>query len=112
MLQFLKKIKGVEMANILITGASRGIGKSIAKLLSYENNVFITARNEELLSSLSKEIKALSLPCDLCEDISKLKDKIYLHDIIGGIGYIVGIFGLWALIRASKMTRASQSKER
>ena len=46
------------------------------------------------------------------EDISKLKDKIYLHDIIGGIGYIVGIFGLWALIRASKMTRASQSKER
>ena len=32
--------------------------------------------------------------------------------IIGGIGYIVGIFGLWALVRASKMTRASQSKER
>ena len=46
------------------------------------------------------------------EDISKLKDKIYLHDIIGGIGYIVGIFGLWALVCASKMTRASQSKER
>ena len=46
------------------------------------------------------------------EDISKLKDKIYLHDIIGGIGYIVGIFGLWALVRASKMTSASQSKER
>ena len=46
------------------------------------------------------------------EDISKLKDKIYLHDIIGGIGYIVGIFGLWALVRASKMTRTSQSKER
>ena len=47
------------------------------------------------------------------EDISKIKKtKFYLHDIIGGIGYIVGIFGLWALIRASKMTRASQSKER
>ena len=46
------------------------------------------------------------------EDISKLKDKIYLHDIIGGIGYIVGIFGLWALVRASKWTRTSQSKER
>ncbi|RAI15523.1 MAG: hypothetical protein DKM22_02775 [Candidatus Melainabacteria bacterium] len=81
MLQFLKKIKGVEMANILITGASRGIGKSIAKLLSYENNVFITARNEELLSSLSKEIKALSLPCDLCEDISKLKEFILNNKI-------------------------------
>ncbi len=69
------------MANILITGASRGIGKSIAKLLSYENNVFITARNEELLSSLSKEIKALSLPCDLCEDISKLKEFILNNKI-------------------------------
>ncbi len=69
------------MANILITGASRGIGKSIAKLLSYENNVFITARNEELLSSLSKEIKALSLPCNLCEDISKLKEFILNNKI-------------------------------
>lgn len=69
------------MANILITGASRGIGKSIAKLLSYENNVFITARNEEFLSSLSKEIKALSLPCDLCEDISKLKEFILNNKI-------------------------------
>ena len=69
------------MANILITGASRGIGKSIAKLLSYENNVFITARNEELLSALSKEIKALGLPCDLCEDISKLKEFILNNKI-------------------------------
>ena len=46
------------------------------------------------------------------EDISKLKDKIYLNDIIGGIGYIVGIIGLWALVSESKMKRASQYKER
>ena len=32
----------------------------------------------------------------------KLKDKIYLHDIIGGgIGYAVGIFGLWASIQVA-----------
>ena len=37
--------------NILITGASRGIGKVIAKVLADSNNVFVTARNEELLKS-------------------------------------------------------------
>ncbi|WP_301098202.1 carboxypeptidase regulatory-like domain-containing protein [Otariodibacter sp.] len=31
------------------------------------------------------------------EDIAKLRDKIYLRDIIGGIGYIFGIIGLWSL---------------
>ena len=38
------------------------------------------------------------------EDISpELKDKVYLHDVIGGIGYIVGIFRLiWALIRPKR----------
>ena len=40
----------------------------------------------------------------LREDIAKLKDKIYLHDILGGVGYILGIVGLWALVKASRMT--------
>ncbi|WP_180374190.1 carboxypeptidase regulatory-like domain-containing protein [Rodentibacter ratti] len=39
----------------------------------------------------------------LREDIAHLKDKIYLHDILGGIGYIVGIAGLIAWLNARKM---------
>ncbi|EGV07209.1 hypothetical protein HMPREF9952_2152 [Haemophilus pittmaniae HK 85] len=39
----------------------------------------------------------------LREDIAHLKDKIYLHDILGGIGYIVGIAGLLALRNARKI---------
>ena len=39
----------------------------------------------------------------LREDIAHLKDKIYLHDILGGIGYIVGIAGLIALRNARKI---------
>ena len=39
----------------------------------------------------------------LREDIAHLKDKIYLHDILGGIGYIVGIAGFIALRNARKI---------
>ncbi|EFX92537.1 putative cytoplasmic membrane protein CbiL [Actinobacillus ureae] len=38
----------------------------------------------------------------LREDIQKLKHKIYLHDLIGGIGYIFGLFGIITLLKARK----------
>lgn len=40
------------MKNVLVTGASRGIGKVIAKFLRTEYNVFGSARNEQLLQEL------------------------------------------------------------
>ncbi len=45
----------------LVTGSTRGIGKSIAKLLCESGyDVFLTGRNEELLKSLKQEINAKS----------------------------------------------------
>jgi NAD(P)-dependent dehydrogenase (short-subunit alcohol dehydrogenase family) len=45
--------------NILVTGASKGIGKSIAKLLALQNhNVYIIARNEDALKKTAIEIGA------------------------------------------------------
>ncbi|TDQ57904.1 nickel transport protein [Mesocricetibacter intestinalis] len=38
----------------------------------------------------------------LREDINHLKDKIYLRDILGGIGYIVGIAGLLFGLKAGR----------
>ncbi|WP_018652132.1 hypothetical protein [Actinobacillus capsulatus] len=38
----------------------------------------------------------------LREDIQKLKHKIYLHDLVGGIGYILGLFGIVTLLKARK----------
>lgn len=61
--------------NILVTGASRGIGKTIAKSLQSYGNVYVTARNEEKLKEFGNEMYFV---CDLFkeEDLLKLGDFI------------------------------------
>lgn len=61
--------------NILVTGASRGIGKTIAKSLQSYGNVYVTARNEEKLKEFGNEMYFV---CDLSkeEDLLKLGNFI------------------------------------
>lgn len=61
--------------NILVTGASRGIGKTIAKSLQSYGNVYVTARNEEKLKEFGNEMYFV---CDLSkeDDLLKLGDFI------------------------------------
>ena len=61
--------------NILVTGASRGIGKTIAKSLQSYGNVYVTARSEEKLKEFGNEMYFV---CDLSkeEDLLKLGDFI------------------------------------
>ena len=61
--------------NILVTGASRGIGKTIAKSLQSYGNVYVTARNEEKLKEFRNEMYFV---CDL----SKEDDLIKLGEFI------------------------------
>ena len=65
--------------NILITGATRGIGKAIAKgVNSDENTVFATGRNEDLLKCYKKYCV-----CDLAtkDGMEKLGDYIQENQI-------------------------------
>ena len=63
--------------NILVTGASKGIGKAIAKELQSVGNLFVTGRNENAL-------KTFNVPycvCDLAGEPEKLAEFIKKNDI-------------------------------
>ena len=68
------KLDHLKDKNILITGASKGIGRSLAVNLSkHKANVILLARNEDLLDSLYDEIKEkyntnpMIIGCDLSQ---------------------------------------------
>lgn len=86
-----KKLDHLKDKNILITGASKGIGRSLAINLSkHKANVILLARNEDLLDSLYDEIKEkyntnpMIIGCDLsqfeedkAQEIANLVSKNY-----------------------------------
>lgn len=69
--------------NVIITGASRGIGKAIALRLAREGaNVVIAARDQETLNSAVAEIKkqASSKIIGVSTDVSRLEDLKRLYE--------------------------------
>ena len=55
--------------NILVTGASKGIGNAIAKELFSLGDVFVTGRNENALKSCNAKDYCV---CNLAQDIEVL----------------------------------------
>jgi len=78
--------------NILIVGATSGIGSAIAHALDAENYLFLTGRNEPLLHEISKQLSGIHtiLPCDLTieSDIAKLAAAC---PVLDGLVYCGGI---------------------
>lgn len=73
------------MKYVLITGASSGIGKQLAREFAKKgHNLLLTARREELLKELKEELEkeyacnVLYYPCDIAKDPKALYD--YCHD--------------------------------
>jgi len=79
---------------VLVTGGSKGIGKSIAKILS-ENGfeVYICARNENLLKQTAKEISASGwFVCDLANE----KECKKLFEQVGNVDILINNAGEYA----------------
>lgn len=64
--------------NILVTGASKGIGNAIAKELMPLGNVFVTGRNEEALKTIGAKDYCV---CDLSKCTDTLRDFIIKNEI-------------------------------
>ena len=84
------------MKNALITGASDGIGKDMAIILSNMGyNIIVVARNKNKLEQNFKNIKNCTIICmdlSITENCYKLYNKIKnVHILINNAGY--GIFG-------------------
>lgn len=64
------------MHNILVTGASKGIGKVIAKELQSYGNIFVTGRNEDSLKDFENYCV-----CDLSKDTKVLEEYVAKNNI-------------------------------
>jgi len=92
---------GIKGKNILVTGASRGIGKAISKAIAGAGaNVIMTARDKEALKNLKEDIiskngKVIYIPADLADkdEIKALfkkveKDYGKLDVLINNAGFV------------------------
>lgn len=86
---------------ILITGASSGIGKDMAKILGKENNeLILVARDEEKLNATKEELKGLG--CDvktISMDLSDSDNCIKLHKMVQDVDILINNARFWGLWR-------------
>ena len=82
------------MKNVIITGASSGVGKAIAQLLKNENLILMSS-NEKKLSSVAQELNCNYYVCDLSDEkmISDVVEKITSK--YDKIDCLINCAGLW-----------------
>ncbi len=79
---------------ILITGASSGIGKDMAKILAKpENSLVLVARDMEKLENVKKDLQSLCNVEIISMDLSDEKNCIELHNTVQDIDILINNAG-------------------
>lgn len=95
----------------IVTGASSGIGKAIAARLIKEGcRVAITARNEDRLLSVAKDIGAFPIVADVSDEADAIKSVALAVKEFGGLDGLInnagfGIFGPLAELKTEDFRR-------
>jgi short-subunit dehydrogenase len=78
----------------LITGATRGIGRELARQLSAEGfNIFVTGRDADLLASLKKELNCPGVAIDLAQSESVIDLFAQARQALGQIDVLINNAG-------------------
>ena len=100
---------------ILITGASSGIGKDMAKTLgNKENELVLVARDEEKLKQVKEEIeKTGAKVTTISMDLSDAKNCIDLHNNVKNVDILINnarFWGLWKFYKNKFRQRINYDK--
>jgi short-subunit dehydrogenase len=85
----------LQKANVLVTGASRGIGELIARQMAEKGaNVVLVARDADAINRVASEIGGTAIACDLrsASDIDRLVSEVQLK--VGTIDVLVNNAGV------------------
>ena len=85
---------------VLITGASSGIGKDMARILGIkENELVLVARDTEKLNNVKNEIEKAGTKVEVISmDLSNSENCISLHNMVQNVDILINnarIWGLW-----------------
>ena len=96
---------------VLITGSSKGIGASIAKVLSKDYDVFLHGRNEQNLIKLANEINAKGYSViDLCSENASTKLFDEANKNLGQIDILINNAGAYFYGEVEKTSQADINK--
>lgn len=89
---------------ILITGASSGIGRDMARILGKEgNDLVLVARDEEKLQEVKAEIEQMGVTVEaISMDLSNEENCKTLHQNVQNVDILINnarIWGLWKIYR-------------
>ena len=99
-INFKKLQKEVTGKTILITGASSGIGKELAYLLSHTTaHLILVARREAAMNAMKTEIEKFSAKVtvyrtDLRNEVEVEELLAFLHQLEGGVDIVVSNAGI------------------